>query len=82
VDIEVSSVPSAITIPIEALFDEGGTSYAYVVQSDDTLARTQIEIGTLTETKVQVLAGLESGDVVALSGPVELIDGMPVQVAE
>jgi HlyD family secretion protein len=82
VGVEVSSVTNALTIPVEALFDEGGTSYVYLVQSDDTLARSQIEIGTLTETKVEVLSGIEAGDEVALSGPVELVDGMRVQVAE
>ncbi len=82
VGIEVSSVPNAVTVPIEALFDEGGTTYVYVVQSDGTLARTQIEIGTLTETKVQVLSGVEAGAEVALSGPTELVDGMSVQAAE
>ena len=82
VGIEVSSVPNALTIPIEALFDEGGTSYVYLVQSDGTLARTQVEIGTLTETKVEILSGVEAGDEVALSGPTELVDGMSVQPAE
>lgn len=82
VGLEVSSVPNALTIPIEALFDEGGTSYVYVVTSEGTLARTQIEIGTLTETRVQVLAGIEADDEIALSGPTELVDGMTVQVAE
>jgi multidrug efflux pump subunit AcrA (membrane-fusion protein) len=81
VGIEVSSVPSALTIPIEALFDEGGTSYVYIVE-DGALARTEVEIGTLTETQVQILAGVSDGQTVALSGPTELVDGMAVTVAE
>lgn len=77
--IEVDSIPGAMTIPIEALFDEGGTNYVYAVSADDTLVRTPIEIGTLTETRVQVISGIDPGATVALSGPVELVDGMRIR---
>jgi len=81
-EIEVSSVPGAVTIPVEALFDEGGTTFAYVVRDDDTLARTRVEVGTLTETRVQITGGLRPGDTVALSGATELVDGMKIERAE
>ncbi len=77
--IEVDSVPEAVTVPIEALFDEGGTSYVYVVTGQDTLKRTPVELGTLTETRIQVRSGLNAGDVVALTGPVELSDGLQIR---
>ncbi|MDZ4178842.1 MAG: HlyD family efflux transporter periplasmic adaptor subunit, partial [Coriobacteriia bacterium] len=77
--IEIDSVPDAVTIPIEALFDEGGASYVYTVGAGEVLKRTQVQIGTLTETRVQVTSGLSDGDVVALSGPVELEDGMRIR---
>lgn len=81
VEIEVSSVPNVLTIPVEALFDEGGTSYVYLVENG-TLARTEVKVGTLTETTVEVVSGVEEGDTVALSGPVELVDGMAVIPSE
>ena len=34
---------------------------------------TQVEIGTLTETQVEILSGVEEGQTVALSGPTELV---------
>ena len=74
-------MPNVLTIPIEALFDEGGTSFVYLVE-DGMLARTEVEIGTLTETSVEVVSGVAEGDTVALSGAVELVDGMPVTLAE
>ena len=78
----VDSVPNAITIPVEALFDEGGTEYVYVIGGDDRLARTPVEVGTFTETTVQITSGLQEGQVVALSGPTELVDGMQVEVTD
>ena len=80
-EVEVNSVPNVLTIPIEALFDEGGTSFVYLVE-DGMLARTEVEIGTLTETSVEVVSGVAEGDTVALSGAVELVDGMPVTPGE
>ena len=81
VEIEVSAVPDAVTVPIEALFDEGGTTYVYLI-AGDVLERTAVEIGTITEVKVQILSGVQEGDEVALSGSEELVDGMAVMVAE
>lgn len=81
VEIEVSSVPGAITIPIEALFDEGGTGYVYVVEGE-TLTRTEVEVGTITETRVQITSGIAEDVTVALSGPIELVDGMKISANE
>jgi len=81
VEIEVSSVPGAITVPIEALFDEGGTGYVYVVDGD-TLVRTQVEVGTITETRAQITSGIGEATTVALSGPTELVDGMKISANE
>ena len=80
-EVEVNSVPSVLTIPIEALFDEGGTSFVYLVESG-VLLRTEVEIGTLTETSVEVVSGVAAGDTVALSGAVELVDGMSITSVE
>lgn len=79
VDVEVSSVGSALTIPVEALFSEGGTDYVYVIE-DGTLNKTEITVGATTDTDVEVLEGLQKGDRVALSGSVQYTDGMAVRV--
>ncbi len=81
VEVEVSSVAGAVTAPVEALFDEGGTAYVYVV-IDGVLERTKVEIGTITETRVEITSGVNPGDTVALSGPTELVDGMAVEIAD
>ncbi len=80
-DIEVSSRGSALTIPVEALFSEGGTDFVYVVK-DGKLNKTEITVGATTDTQVEVLEGLADGDVVALSGSTQYTDGMPVRVKQ
>lgn len=77
--IEVSSITSALTIPLEALFNENGENFVYKIEND-ILVKTTILVGATTDTEVEVLKGLEGGDVVALSGPTQYADGMTVRV--
>ncbi len=79
--IEVSSRGAALTIPVEALFSEGGTDYVYVV-SETTLKKVEVTVGATTDTEVEVLEGLSEGDVVALSGSTQYTDGMTVRVKQ
>jgi HlyD family secretion protein len=77
--IEVSSQPGALTIPVEALFSEGGTDYVYVVENGK-LTKVEITVGATTDTDVEVVSGLDAGQEVALSGSTQYSDGMAVRV--
>ena len=77
--IRISTVPDAVTIPIEGLQEEGGRRFVYVV-ADGRLRQRRIETGVITETRAEVTRGLEAGDEVVVSGPEELRDGMRVSV--
>ena len=78
--IKVSSIPGAITIPLEALFNENGTNFVYKVVGGTKLAKTTITVGATTDTAVEVVSGLAKGDVVALASPTTYTDGMAVRV--
>jgi RND family efflux transporter MFP subunit len=77
--IEVSSIQGAMTIPVEALFNENGKNFVYRVDSNK-LVKTDITVGATTDTEVEVLSGLSKGAVVALSGPTQYSDGLVVRV--
>lgn len=77
--IKVKALPTAIVIPIEALFDENGKTFVYVVENN-RLKKTDITVGAQTDTQVQVTQGLQPGQVVALSGATQFTDGMAVRV--
>lgn len=79
--IEVSARPAAITIPVEALFSEGGTDFVYVVENG-RLVKTEITVGATTDTEVEVLEGLVEGATVALSGATPYVDGMAVRIKQ
>ncbi len=78
-EIEVSSVGAALTIPVEALFSEGGTDFVYLIDNS-VLKKTEITVGATTDTEVEVVEGLAAGDEVALSGSTQYTDGMTVRV--
>jgi RND family efflux transporter MFP subunit len=79
-DIKVSEITDALTIPIDALFDEGGKSYVYVVQTGGKLKKTEVVAGTLTDTRAQIKKGVSAGETVALAGTTKLTDGLTVKV--
>ncbi|HEY5433003.1 MAG TPA: efflux RND transporter periplasmic adaptor subunit, partial [Coriobacteriia bacterium] len=78
VDIEVNAVSGALTIPIEAVLDDSGKKYVFVVKADK-VKRVEITTGALTDTRAQVLTGLSAGDTVATNNLTALKDGMTVR---
>ncbi|MDH4178942.1 MAG: efflux RND transporter periplasmic adaptor subunit, partial [Armatimonadota bacterium] len=61
-------LPSAVFVPLEAVFDRDGKRYVYVAQGDQ-FDRREVETGERNETSVVVRKGLSPGEVVSLSDP-------------
>jgi HlyD family secretion protein len=78
VDIEVNAVSGALTVPIEAILDDAGKKYVFVVKNDK-VTKVEVTTGALTDTRAQILTGLTQGDTVATSKLTELKDGMTVR---
>ncbi|PWJ59474.1 RND family efflux transporter MFP subunit [Dyadobacter jejuensis] len=71
----------ALTIPRAALFGTTLKPQVYVI--DQGVARLRdIELGTGNETRIQVLKGLQEGDVVVSGGLVNLSEGVRVMVVK
>ena len=68
-----------LNVPREALHTDRGRSYVYRIVNGK-LRRTEVKVGSLNLTQVQILSGLKEGDVVALGSTngVPLVDGMPI----
>jgi len=79
VDIEVESIGDAVTVPVEAVLDEAGKSYVYLVQ-DGKAVRTEVTTGRTTDTRAEVLSGVAAGDDVIVTGIGDLKDGAAVRV--
>lgn len=79
VDFEIESIGEAVTVPVEAVLDEGGADYVYVVR-DGKAARVQVKTGRLTDTRAEILSGIKEGDQVVVTGLTDLKDGDTVKV--
>lgn len=64
VEILVESVEQALTVPVQAIHRSGGKSICFVGG-----AQRVVELGASSEAWVQILAGLEAGETVALHPP-------------
>lgn len=80
VTVTTSSEANAIAIPREALHVENGKPFVFRVNGDQ-LKRSSVTYGTMNLNQVEILSGLNPGDVVAtgtLSGQ-PLQEGVPVK---
>jgi hypothetical protein len=69
---------SALTVPADALVRRGQLAMVFVVDPEHRVGLRAIRIGDARGDRIEVLAGLSSGDVVVLDPPVTLGDGRVV----
>jgi membrane fusion protein (multidrug efflux system) len=67
----------AVVIPEDAILPLEGATYVWVI-AEDKAARRAVELGVRTPGFVEVLEGLEAGEVVVVGGLERLRDGVPV----
>ncbi len=78
VDVEVNAVSEAITVPIEAILDESGKKFVFVIDAGKA-TKTEVTTGALTDTRAQIIKGVSEGQAVATNKLSELKDGAAVR---
>ncbi len=81
VDLAVRSVAGALTVPAIAVIPELGGKKVYVYR-DGRAEAVPVTTGIRNEREVQITSGLEAGDLVIISGILELQPGLEVELAE
>jgi len=77
VRIHISERPSALVVPRGSVFIEGDKRYVFRVE-DNRLHRRPIKVGISNPTKIEVLSGLNEGDLVALPGEASLKENLRI----
>jgi membrane fusion protein (multidrug efflux system) len=72
---------NSLTIPDEAVFAEGNQAFVFSVQSDNSVLRTPIVLGTRQAGSVEVVSGLTAGAKVVRAGHQKLYPGAKVMPA-
>jgi membrane fusion protein, multidrug efflux system len=67
-----------IVIPIDSYVTNNGKQYVYVVNSDNTVTKKEIQTGITVDGKTEVTSGLAEGDRIVVSGLQVLTDGVTV----
>ncbi|MCU1287322.1 MAG: secretion protein HlyD [Acidobacteriales bacterium] len=83
VAITTAAQESAVTVSREAVVQESGKHFVYVIQNGH-LKRTEIQTGIASLTRIQIVKGLQDNQEVAL-GSVNsqpLVDGAPVKIVQ
>jgi len=78
VRIHISERPSVIVVPRGAIYIDGSKRFVFVVQGD-RLHRRDIKVGIANPTTIEVVSGLQNGDVVALPGEVSLKENLHIR---
>ena len=80
VRVQVRTVAGGVVVPATAVQRGPDGSYAYVVQGDNTVAMTALEVGDeASESTVLIKSGLKPGDKVVTEGQFRLKPGSKVQ---
>ncbi len=69
----------ALMVPAESVIPELSGYKVFVVGADGKAEQRMITIGTRTDTHVQILSGLNEGDLVLTTGVMQVRQGMPIQ---
>lgn len=81
VDLVLRSVPDALTVPSIAVIPELGGKKVFVYD-DGTAQPRPVETGIRSETAVQITSGLQPGDLVIVSGLLQMRPGLEVEIED
>jgi RND family efflux transporter MFP subunit len=70
----------AVRVPVSAVRRDGGSSFVWRVR-DERVERVAVRVGAERAGQVEVLAGLNSGDVVVASADAAIVEGVAVRGA-
>ena len=81
VDLVLRSVDDALTVPSIAIIPELGGKKVFIYDEGTAQPRT-VETGIRTENEVQITSGLTAGDLVIISGILQLRPGLEVEIED
>lgn len=77
-DVTIATKDSATVVPVEALVEKKGKKYVFKVV-DGKARLTEVTVGLVSESSVEILQGVKVGDTVVVKGVEKLKDGQGVK---
>jgi RND family efflux transporter MFP subunit len=79
-EIEIGRAP-AFTVPLQSVVSSDGYSYVFVLKPDHTVERRRVETGAVRDASLEVLSGIDAGEMIVGKGAGFLKDGDLVNVS-
>lgn len=80
-DVVVASKTATTVVPVDALVEKDGNKFVFkVVEGKARLA--EVKLGLVTEDKVEIVKGVDTGDTVVVKGVEKLKDGQGVKTGD
>lgn len=77
--IDAGSATDALLVPIEAVFQDRGLPAVEVLNEDGTTTTVPIEVGLMSAREVEVLSGLEEGQLVITGSSIDLLPSQHIR---
>ncbi len=78
---ETQQNDNAILIPTDAIISELNSQVVFITRNGKA-TRTEVEIGTSTRGRVNILSGISEGDTILITGLMGIRDGSAVRITE
>jgi len=72
---------AAFTVPLQSVVSSDGYSYVFVLKPDHTVERRRVEVGAVRNAEIEVVSGIEAGEMIVGKGAGFLKDGDLVNVS-
>ncbi|HZF29215.1 MAG TPA: efflux RND transporter periplasmic adaptor subunit [Gammaproteobacteria bacterium] len=79
-EIELGRAPG-FAVPLQSVVSSDGYSYVFVLKSGDTVERRRVETGAVRTDQIEVIEGIEAGEMIVGKGAGFLKDGDVVNVS-
>ncbi len=79
-EIEGTMRTKAIFVPKEAVSNENGKTYVYVISADGVAQKRAVRTGLSNDEAIELLSGVTAGERVAVTNASRLSDGIRVQI--
>ena len=80
IKILIKEKENVLTIPRDAIVKENSSNYAFVVNDDNKANRRKVELGLSENNKLEVISGLNEGELVVTMGNIRLKENDIVEV--
>lgn len=82
IKIDTKKIEDVLVLPIDAVVTDDGLNYAYVLDEENKVHKTEIEIGSYSDDDYELLSGIEAGQKVVDNPKTTIKDGEEIAVKE